>query len=129
MRITIDTDLQAIIVPESYYMQVDKLNEVIEEAGGTKLDYTQYIKSCFDKAYNTQIVRQNDVAKMRGTKKRKAVTPDEVKEFHRLYEQYGSYAEVARRTGRSASTIGKYIRMAGMTKAHKHAVEQTIGKK
>ena len=39
MRITIDTDLQAIIVPESYYMQVDKLNEVIEEAGGTKLDY------------------------------------------------------------------------------------------
>lgn len=31
MRITIDTDLQAIIVPESYYMQVDKLNEVIEE--------------------------------------------------------------------------------------------------
>ena len=129
MRITIDTDLQAIIVPESYYMQVDKLNEVIEEAGGTKLDYTQYIKSCFDKAYNTQIVRQNDVAKMRGTKKRKAVTPDEVKEFHRLYEQYGSYAEVARRTGRSASTIGKYIRMAGMTKAHRHAVEQTIGKK
>ena len=59
----------------------------------------------------------------------KAVTPDEVKEFHRLYEQYGSYAEVARRTGRSASTIGKYIRMAGMTKAHRHAVEQTISKK
>ena len=43
----------------------------------------------------------------------KAVTPDEVKEFHRLYEQYGSYAEVARRTGRSASTIGKYIRKIG----------------
>ena len=72
MRITIDTDLQAIIVPESYYMQVDKLNEVIEEAGGTKLDYKTYIKNCFDKAYDTQIVRQNDVAKMKGTKKRKA---------------------------------------------------------
>ena len=57
MRITIDTDLQAIIVPESYYMQADKPNEVIEEAGGTKLDYTQYIKSCFEKAYNTQIIR------------------------------------------------------------------------
>ena len=56
MRITIDTDLQAIIVPESYYMQ----------------DYSQYIKNCFDKAYATQIVRQNDVAKMKGTKKRKA---------------------------------------------------------
>ena len=72
MRITIDTDLQAIIVPESYYMQVDKLNEVIEEAGGKKLDYSEYIESCFNKAYHTQIIRQNDVAKMRGTKKRKA---------------------------------------------------------
>ena len=72
MRIIIDTDLQAIIVPESYYMQVDKLNEVIEEAGGKKLDYSEYIESCFNKAYHTQIVRQNDVAKMRGTKKRKA---------------------------------------------------------
>lgn len=59
----------------------------------------------------------------------KAVTPEEVKEFYRLYEKHGSYAEVARITGRSASTIGKYIRMAGMTKAHKHAVEQTICKK
>ena len=34
MRITIDTELQAIIVPDSYYMQVDKLNEIIDSAGG-----------------------------------------------------------------------------------------------
>ena len=59
----------------------------------------------------------------------KPVSPEEVKEFFRLYEKHGSYAEVARITGRSASTIGKYIRMAGMTKAHRHAVGQTIGKK
>lgn len=71
MRIIIDTDMQAIIVPESYYMQVDKLNEVIQEAGGKKLDYTQYIKSCFEKAYNTQIIRQTDVVKMKATKKRR----------------------------------------------------------
>lgn len=32
----------------------------------------------------------------------KAVTPDEGKEFHRLYAQYGSYAKAARRAGRSA---------------------------
>ena len=38
MRITIDTELQAIIVPDSYYMQVDKLNEIIVSAGGNKLD-------------------------------------------------------------------------------------------
>lgn len=75
MRITIDTELQAIIVPESYYMQVDKLNEVIEEAGGEALDYTKYIKTCFEKAYNTQIIRQGDVAKMKGNKKRKTAKP------------------------------------------------------
>ena len=58
----------------------------------------------------------------------KPVSPEEVKEFYRLYEKNGSYAEVARITGRSASTIGKYIRMAGMTKAHRHAVERAMGK-
>lgn len=82
MRITIDTELQAIIVPESYYMQVDKLNEVITEAGGEPLDYTKYIKTCFDKAYKTQIVRQGDVAKIKGTsaKKRKPVAKPEKKD-------------------------------------------------
>ena len=69
MRITIDTELQAIIVPDSYYMQVDKLNEIIVNAGGNKLDYTAYIKSCFDKAYETQVVRQSDVAKLKPHKK------------------------------------------------------------
>ncbi len=49
----------------------------------------------------------------------KAVTPDEVKEFHRLYEQYGSYAEVAHRTGRSA--CGRMAR--------RHALKETIEKK
>ena len=77
--------------------------------------------------YN-DIFKRNFIGRRKSTMS-KAATPDEVKEFHRLYEQYGSYAEVARRTGRSASTIGKYIRMAGMTKAHRHAVEQTISKK
>lgn len=73
MRITIDTELQAIIVPDSYYIQVDKLNEIIDEAGGEALDYKKYIKSCFDKAYETQVVRQSDIAKLKGSgaKKRK----------------------------------------------------------
>ena len=73
MRITIDTELQAIIVPDSYYMQVDKLNEIITSVKGNELDYKEYIKTCFDNAYETQIIRQSDVAKMKGTntKKRK----------------------------------------------------------
>ena len=71
MRITIDTELQAIIVPDSYYMQVDKLNEIIASVGGNgaKIDYTTYIQTCFDNAYKTQIVRQSDVAKLKPHKK------------------------------------------------------------
>ena len=76
MRITIDTELQAIIVPNSYYMQVDKLNEVITEAGGKKLDYTEYIRTCFEKAYATQVVRTADVANLKTRKKaQKGGTP------------------------------------------------------
>ncbi len=71
MRITIDTDMQAIIVPESYYSQVDKLNEIIIEAGGNPLDYRVYIRTCFEKAYATQIIRQGDVSKVKGAKKRR----------------------------------------------------------
>ena len=69
MRIIIDTDLQAIIVPDSYWTQVNRLNEVIEEAGGTALDYTEYIRTCFEKAYATQIIRPGDVAKLKPHKK------------------------------------------------------------
>lgn len=58
-------------------MQVDKLNEVITEADGKPLDYKDYIKTCFDKAYATQIVRQGDIAKIKGTKKRKPAAKTE----------------------------------------------------
>ena len=75
MRITIDTELQAIIVPDSYYMQIDKLNEIIVSAGGNKLDYAKYIKACFDKAYETQIIMQSDVAQMKSRKKTSKAKP------------------------------------------------------
>ena len=71
MRITIDTDLQCVIVPNSYYEQIDKLNEVIEAAGGNKLDYTQYIKDCFALAIENKIVRQSDVGTLSHSKKKK----------------------------------------------------------
>ncbi len=71
MRITIDTELQVIIVPNSYYSQIEKLNEVIEAAGGKKLDYTQYIKDCFAIAVGNKIVRQSDVGTLSHSKKKK----------------------------------------------------------
>ncbi len=57
---------------------------------------------------------------------RKRVTPEDVKNFHALYEKHGIYAEVARRTGFSASTIRRYVGMGEMPNAHKMAVTQTI---
>ena len=39
----------------------------------------------------------------------KRITPAEVMEFHRLYKIYGSYAEVARKTGRSVSSVRRYV--------------------
>ena len=59
---------KVIIVPNSYYNQVDALNDIIEAAGGKKLDYTEYIETLFQKAYNTKIIRQSDVANEKGKK-------------------------------------------------------------
>ena len=71
MRITIDTELQAIIVPNSYYNQIDKLNEVIAAVSEKKLDYTQYIKDCFAVAIENKIVRQSDIGTLTPHKKKK----------------------------------------------------------
>ena len=43
---------------------------------------------------------------------KKEISPAELQEFRRLFERYDSYAEVARRTGRSASTVRKYLLQA-----------------
>lgn len=76
MRITIDTDLQCVIVPNSYYEQIDKLNEVIEAAGGKRLDYTQYITDCFKNCFETKIIRQSDVSKQKPRKTKRSSAAD-----------------------------------------------------
>ena len=72
MRIIIDTEMQAIIVPDSYFQHVDKLNEIIMECGGNALDYTAYIKTCFDKAYASRIISQTELSSIRGRKRTSA---------------------------------------------------------
>lgn len=37
------------------------------------------------------------------------VTTEDIKQFNELYQKYKTYAEVARQTGWSASTVSKYI--------------------
>lgn len=45
------------------------------------------------------------------------VTPADVIEFHRLYAKHGTYAEAARYTVFSASTVRKYIKLENVPKA------------
>ena len=63
MRIIIDTDKEVIIVPDTYYQQIDKKNEVLEKAGAAdkKIDYTQYVKDSFNAAIQKPMIRKEDL--------------------------------------------------------------------
>lgn len=51
------------------------------------------------------------------------VTPEEVVEMHRLYRELGTYAAVARKVGRSASTVSKFVQMKDVPRSIRIAVE------
>ena len=63
MRIEIDTELERIIVPNSFFNQIDKMNKVLIENGAEdrKIDYVQYIKDSFEKAIKNAPVRKSDL--------------------------------------------------------------------
>ena len=63
MRITIDCDKEQIIVPNTYYQQIDKKNEVLAKAGvaDKKIDYTQYVIDTFNAAIKKPIIRKEDL--------------------------------------------------------------------
>lgn len=58
----------------------------------------------------------------------KRVTPEEIVEMNRLYNQYGNYAEVGRRMGRSGSTVARYIKLQGTPNIVKHTFKKLCGK-
>ena len=63
MRIEIDTELNTIIVPNSFFNQIDKMNKVLKENGAEdkKIDYVQYVKDSFEKAIENALVRKSDL--------------------------------------------------------------------
>lgn len=44
------------------------------------------------------------------------VTPEDITKFHELYARLGTYAAVARETGFSASTVGRYVKLKNASK-------------
>ena len=62
MRIIIDTELNKIIVPDSFFNQIDKMNKVLAENGSEKkVDYVEYIKGSFEKAIKEAPIRKSDI--------------------------------------------------------------------
>ena len=67
MRFIIDTDLERIIVPDSFFNQIDKMNQVLVDNGAAdkKIDYVQYIKDAMEKAIANAPVRKADVKSLK----------------------------------------------------------------
>ena len=63
MRFIIDTNLERVIVPDSFFNQIDKMNQVLVDNGAAdkKIDYVQYIKDAMAKAAANAPVRKSDV--------------------------------------------------------------------
>ena len=65
MRFIIDTELERVIVPDSYYNQLDKTNKLIEANGGTKIDYVQFVKDAYEKAIKNPLIRKEDIPRIK----------------------------------------------------------------
>ncbi|MBO5087797.1 MAG: hypothetical protein J6C01_03900 [Lachnospiraceae bacterium] len=66
MRIIIDTDKEVIIVPNTFYQQIDKKNEVLRKAGikDKTIDYTDFVKDSFEAAYTKPFIRKEDLKRI-----------------------------------------------------------------
>ena len=67
MRFIVDTNLERVIVPDSFFNQIDKMNKVLEDngAGDKKIDYVQYINEAIEKAKKNAPVRKSDVKSLK----------------------------------------------------------------
>lgn len=65
MRITPDVDNKQIIVPDTYYGAVDKMNKALEAAKveDKKIDYVQYIADAWEDAIKKPLIRKSDLKK------------------------------------------------------------------
>lgn len=66
MRFIIDTKLQRIIVPDTFYHEIDKQNELLKAHGVEKpIDYVEYVNSEIAKAQQNSLIRKSDVNKIK----------------------------------------------------------------
>ncbi len=66
MRFIVDTELERIIVPDSFFNQIDKMNKVLAENGADKqIDYVQYVKDAIEKAEKNALIRKSDIKSLK----------------------------------------------------------------
>lgn len=65
MRIILDVDSKQIIVPDTFYGQVDKMNKALEAAKveDKKIDYVEYIADAWSDAIKKPLIRKADLKK------------------------------------------------------------------
>ena len=56
----------------------------------------------------------------------KRVTPEEIIEMHRLYKEYGNFAEVARIIKRSPTTVARYVKLDSTPKIVAHTFKENL---
>jgi len=63
MRITIDTAINRVIVPDSFFNQIDKMNSMIKATDdkATPIDYKAYLEKAIKAAMENAPVRKSDV--------------------------------------------------------------------
>ena len=63
MRITIDTSIDRVIVPDSFFNQIDKMNLMIKatDENQSPIDYKAYLEKAIAKAMQNAPVRKSDV--------------------------------------------------------------------
>ena len=67
MRFTIDTELERIIVPDTFFNQIDKMNAVLIANGAEdkKIDYVKYIEEAIARAMKHAPVRKADIKSLK----------------------------------------------------------------
>ena len=61
MRIILDTDKGRIILPKSFFTNLDKMNKILADGGVTeKLTAEKYVRDQFEKAMKETMLRAED---------------------------------------------------------------------
>lgn len=63
MRFIIDTKLERIIVPDSFFNEIDRINQVLKDRGAEDkiIDYVQFVNESIKKAQENALIRKSDV--------------------------------------------------------------------